>query len=96
MQEKEQRLLINSLKIQLDLATRTLISVRARYKQGTEDYQRVLIALLSQQGLQRSLVSSRQQLISYRIDRYRALGGQTLIDITGIKQQKESYLSDTN
>lgn len=96
VQEKEQRLLINSLEIQLDLATRTLLSVRDRYKQGAEDYQRVLIALLSQQGLQRSLVSGSQQLISYRIDLYRALGGQTLVDITDIEQQKESYLSYTN
>lgn len=96
VQEKEQRLLINSLEIQLDLATRTLQSVRDRYKQGVEDYQRVLIALLSQQGLQRSLVSSSQQLISYRIDLYRALGGQTLVDIPGIEQQNASYLSYTN
>ena len=96
VREKEQRLLINSLEIQLNLATRTLLSVRDRYKQGAEDYQRVLIALLSQQGLQRSLVTGRQQLISYRIDLYRALGGQTLIDLTGIEQQKGSYLSYTN
>lgn len=96
VQEKEQRLLINSLEIQLDLATRTLLSVRDRYKQGAENYQRVLIALLSQQGLQRSLVSGMQQLISYRIDLYRALGGQTLVDITGNEQQRESYLSYTN
>ena len=96
VQEKEQRLLISSLEIQLDLATRTLLSVRDRYKQGAEDYQRVLIALLSQQGLQRSLVSGSQQLISYRIDLYRALGGQALVDITGIEQQKESYLPYIN
>ena len=96
VQEKEQRLLINSLEIQLELATRTLQSVKDRYKQGAENYQRVLIALLSQQGLQRTLVSGRQQLISYRIDLYRALGGQTLVDITGIKQQNKSYLSYTN
>ncbi len=96
VQEKEQRLLINSLEIQLDLATRTLESVKDRYKQGAENYQRVLTALLSQQGLQRNLVSGNQQLISYRIDLYRALGGQTMDDITGIGQQNNPYFSYTN
>ncbi len=60
VQEKEQRLLIDSLKIQLDLATQSLLTIRDRYKQGAEDYQRVLTALLSQQALQRSLVSAHQ------------------------------------
>ncbi len=76
VQENEQRLLINSLEIQLELASRSLLSIRDRYKQGVEGYQRVLIALLSQQGLQRSLVTAHRQLIGYRIDLYRALGGQ--------------------
>jgi outer membrane protein TolC len=75
VQENEQRLLIKSLEIQLDLANRSLLSIRDRYKQGAEDYQRVLIALLSQQGLQRSLVTANRQLIGFRIDLYRALGG---------------------
>jgi len=79
VQENEQRLLINSLEIQLDLATRSLLSLRDRYKQGAEDYQRVLIALLSQQGLQRNLVIAHRQLIGYRIDLYRALGGQAVL-----------------
>lgn len=86
VQESEQRLLINSLEIQLDLASQSLLSIRDRYKQGAEDYQRVLIALLSQQGLQRSLVTAHRQLIGYRIDLYRALGGQVnlpLITATG-------------
>ena len=96
VQEKEQRLLINSLELQLDLATRTLLSVRDRYKQGAEDYQRVLIALLSQQGLQRSLVSEHQQLVSYRIDLYRALGGRSPVDCLGIQQSKQMLISSKN
>jgi NodT family efflux transporter outer membrane factor (OMF) lipoprotein len=76
VQEKEQLLLISSLEIQLDLATKTVRSLRDRYKQGTADYQRILDAVLSQQSLQRSLVTNRQQLIGYRIDLYRALGGK--------------------
>jgi len=76
VQEQEQRLLIESLELQLELATKTVLSLRDRYKQGTVDYQRILTALLSQQSLQRSLVTSRQQLLSFRIDLYRALGGK--------------------
>ncbi len=76
VQEKEQLLLIKSLEIQLDLATKTVQSLKDRYKQGSADYQRILSALLSQQSLQSSLVTGRQQLIGYRIDLYRSLGGQ--------------------
>lgn len=75
VREKEQKALIASLEVQLDLATKTTGNVRDRYKLGIENYQRVLTALLSQQSLQRNLLSSRQQLISYRISLYRALGG---------------------
>lgn len=75
-QEKEQRKLLESLAIQLDLATKTVENVRNRYKQGAENYQRVLTARLSQQTLQRNILTARQQLISHRIALYRALGGE--------------------
>lgn len=75
-QEKEQRKLLESLAIQLDLATKTVENVRNRYKQGAENYQRVLTARLSQQTLQRNILTARQQLISFRIALYRALGGE--------------------
>jgi len=84
VQENEQHLLIKSLKLQLDLATQSLLSIRDRYKQGAEDYQRVLTALLSQQGLQRSLVIAHRQLIGYRIDLYRALGGQVPMPLLAV------------
>lgn len=75
-QEKEQKRLLESLAIQLDLATKTVENVRNRYKQGVENYQRVLTARLSQQTLQRNILTARQQLISFRIALYRALGGE--------------------
>lgn len=76
VQEEEQKKLIESLSAQLELATSTIGNVRDRYKLGAIDYQRVLTALLSQQSLQRSILTARQQLISNRIALYRALGGQ--------------------
>lgn len=77
-QEQEQDQLIESLQLQLNLANKTLLNVRDRYKQGAEDYQRVLTALLSQQNLERSLLSARQQRIGFRISLYRALAGHIL------------------
>jgi NodT family efflux transporter outer membrane factor (OMF) lipoprotein len=73
--EEEQKKLISSLEAQLELATQTLYNLRDRYKIGNVEYQRVLGALLSQQALQRNVLSARQQLISNRISLYRALGG---------------------
>ena len=96
VQEKEQLLLIDSLEIQLDLATKTVRSLRDRYKQGTADYQRILDAVLSQQSLQRSLVTSRQQLIGYRIDLYRALGGKSPVLTTEASGKKSNSFARIN
>ena len=74
-QEAEQQKLLASLAIQLDLATKTVENVRNRYKQGAENYQRVLTAILSQQTLQQDVLRAGQQLVAFRIGLYRALGG---------------------
>lgn len=81
IREQEQRHFLSSLQLQLDLASQTVSTLKERYKQGTIDYQRILSALLSQQNLQRSIVTAREQLIGYRIDLYLALGG-TIPDFT--------------
>lgn len=73
--EVEQIQFINSLDVQLKLATETILNIRDRYKLGAVDYQRVLGALLSQQSLQRNILSAKRQLIENRISLYRALGG---------------------
>lgn len=74
---REEELLqsIESEKIQLQLATETVEHVGNRYRQGVEDYQRVLLALISVQNLQRSLLTSRLALLSNRVGLYRALSG---------------------
>lgn len=78
-QEQHQRDFIASLDKQLKLAGQVIERVRDRYLQGTMDYQRVLDALLSQQALQRSLLTARRDLVQHRIDLCRALGtGWTL------------------
>ena len=75
VQEQRQHEFIASLNRQLKLAGRVIERVRDRYVQGTVDYQRVLDALLSQQELQRSLLTAKRDLVQYRIDLCRALGG---------------------
>lgn len=74
--EQEQKQLIENLKIRLDLAEATVERVGDRYRQGAQDYQRVLTALLSFQGLQTELLRARQELIDFRIGLYRSLGGR--------------------
>ena len=67
-------ILVN-LNIRLELAAQTVEHVATRYRSGAEDYQRVLLALLSHQELQRRIIESQLLLINYRISLYRALGG---------------------
>ena len=86
--EAEQKKLLGSLNIQLELATKTVENVRNRYTQGAENYQRVLTALLSQQTLQRDVLRSRQQLIAFRISLYRALGGAIPEGLIAISRAK--------
>lgn len=74
--EKGRLSLLKSLEIRRKLAEETIEHVGTRYRQGAEDYQRVLLALLSHQGLQRSILSTRRQLIDNRILLYRALSGR--------------------
>lgn len=75
VKEHRQRDLIASLNIQLKLAGQVIERIRDRYMQGTVDYQRVLDALLSQQELQRSLLTAQRDLVQYRIDLCRSLAG---------------------
>ena len=76
IREKEQQIILNSLKTQLKYAAETIDNVTNRYRQGAENYERVLLALLSHQGLQRNILTSRRQLINFRISLYRALSGR--------------------
>ncbi|GAB6190377.1 efflux transporter outer membrane subunit [Desulfocastanea catecholica] len=76
VREKEQQVILGSLETQLQYAANTIDNVTTRYRQGAENYQRVLLALLSHQNLQRSILTSRRQLITFRISLYRALSGR--------------------
>ena len=75
VQERKQRELITSLEKQLELSGLAIERVRDIYMKGAVDYLRVLDVLLTHQELQRNHIDARLQLIRFRIDLCRALGG---------------------
>ena len=75
VQERLQRQYIAHLDRQQGLAEQAVERIRDRYLNGAEDYQRVLSALLSLQGLQRNRLTARRELYEYRIQLCRALAG---------------------
>ncbi|ACY18816.1 efflux transporter outer membrane subunit [Haliangium ochraceum] len=75
VQEQYQLTYIEELAEAVELADATLREARARYSQGLADYLPVLTALQALQRSQVSLLQAQRQLISYRIQMNRALGG---------------------
>lgn len=87
-QERRQQELVESLARQLDLATRVTERLRDRYLHGSEDFLRLLSADLSQQGLERALLSAGRQRIEYRIALCRALSGGFPVKPPGPPEKK--------
>ncbi|MBU1641052.1 MAG: efflux transporter outer membrane subunit [Proteobacteria bacterium] len=90
-QEQEQVELIASLKKQLSLAQANLKETRNRYMQGLTDYLPVLTALHTLQGLERDLLLSRRQLISFRIHLCQALGGSLDLPPASLAKMDEKH-----
>lgn len=75
VQEDRQRELLERQREQLFLARDTLEQARSRYLRGLSDYLPVLTALQTTQVLERGELSAHRQLLAYRIQLHRALGG---------------------
>ncbi|MCA9547668.1 MAG: efflux transporter outer membrane subunit [Myxococcales bacterium] len=75
VQEARRREHLARLEAQLALAQRLHEDSQARYLEGVTDYLPVFTALRTVQGLEQGLLAARRQLISDRIQLYRALGG---------------------
>lgn len=75
VREQKQREYLDSLNRQLELAVQATGRIRDRYINGAEDYQRVLISILSEQQLQRSTLTARTELFANRVKLCRALAG---------------------
>mgnify|MGYP001400427149 CR=1 FL=1 len=73
--EQQQQQYLQSLQRQLELSRQALKQVHTRYTRGNLSFERVLEAQRSVQQLQRSELEARNQLLGYRIELYRALGG---------------------
>jgi len=75
VRERQQRRYIANLERQQVLAEQAMERIRDRYIKGGEDYQRVLAALLSLQGVQRNRLTAQRELYEFRIQLCRALAG---------------------
>lgn len=75
-QEQKQREYLERLAHQLTIAQQTLDETRSRYMAGLSEYLPVLTALQSMQSVERSELQARRDLLGYRIQLHRALGGR--------------------
>ncbi len=73
--EQKQRDYIAALDERLEAATRSYEEAVNRYRNGAIDYTTVLLQLTPLQTLERDRVEAQYNLLRYRIDLYRALGG---------------------
>jgi len=78
-QEAGQRAYLASLAEQLASADAVIERTRASYLNGQLDYLRVLEALTSRQGLERTYLTARREAIEFRVGLYRALAGGEIV-----------------
>ncbi len=75
IQERQQRANIAELERQVELSRASLEAARVRYRDGGEDFLRVLTAQTSLQRAELNLLTAQRQLLSHRVQLHRALGG---------------------
>lgn len=79
--EAGRRANLDALDAQIDAARRALEEAGNRYLKGLIDYLPVLTQLLTVQGLERTIIQRRAELLLDRIALYRALGGHWTEDL---------------
>jgi outer membrane protein TolC len=82
LQEKSQAESLRSLRGQIELGRRLLEEARRLFEQGQSDYLPVLNALASLAARERDGLRAQRLLLSYRVQLYRALGGNWSYDVT--------------
>jgi multidrug efflux system outer membrane protein len=75
VRETHQEAMIKELNLQLEAARATYEEAYSRYVNGLSEYLPVLTALRDVQALERAEIQARRQLLSYRVQLCRALGG---------------------
>lgn len=73
--EQKQREHIEALELQLDAAQKAFNEAGARYLKGLNEYLPVLNQIISMNNLERDIIQRKAELIAYRINLHRALGG---------------------
>jgi NodT family efflux transporter outer membrane factor (OMF) lipoprotein len=73
--ERSQHELLARLSERADSAARALELARSRYAEGTDDFIRTLSASATLLQVQQEQLDARRQLLSYRVQLHRALGG---------------------
>lgn len=75
IQESQQKKRLDSLEKQFELSIKSVMLTRESYMHGVMDFLRLLNTLLNHHALQRTQLTAQRELIEYRINLYRALGG---------------------
>lgn len=95
VQESKQREHIAALAEQLQDARNTLREAGQRYRKGLNDYLPVLAALERTQALARGLIVARRDLLTFRVNLYRALGGTWMNELRPpVRSSDELVLGD--
>ena len=81
VQERKQALYVEALASQIGVARQLLTETRLRYARGLSDFLPVLAAIQALQHNESALLTARRQLVSHRIQLYRALGGGWTADL---------------
>lgn len=79
--ERQQSLYIEQLSLQLEAARAAVSQSQERYASGLIDFLPVLTAMSAVQANEQTLLDAKRQLISYRIQLCRALGGSFTRDL---------------
>lgn len=79
--EASQQAYVVELEAQLEAARKTWEEAYSRYANGLSEYLPVLTALREVQALERAQIAAQRQLLSYRIQLHRALGGAWMSEV---------------
>ena len=83
LQERAQRRHVDALERRVAASRSLLEASRDRYQNGLSDYLPVLTALTALQADEQSYLTAKRQLLSYRVQLHRALGGDWSVVDTG-------------
>jgi NodT family efflux transporter outer membrane factor (OMF) lipoprotein len=88
--EQKQRAHIAALELQLDAAQKAFDEAVARYLKGLNEYLPVLNQIIAINNLERDIIQRKAELIAYRINLHRALGGTWTDELKTTSSQKSN------